>query len=1150
MVLTKNVLRNIKKNPNKYNKKQLINYLKEKNVTGISSLLKDQIINIVGEVKRKITQKQKKDQKNKINKSINYFKKINDDRKVFVKKIMLRDNTLDDEIKIFDKVVNEIEKMIFTKKESKKIKEDKKELEKDIKEFNNIVNKFKDAEIKKYKKKIDNIELNNFNWSIENWTMIESPKYCEWIDIARLLASRVNENNLMFIGTNNNDDDQDITEVIWTVTSNNKRRFIKRMKDITKESILKVEGEKSDAEVFEMITERNYIYVLLARKNTTKTKKLLKGEMFKYFHNINMDFSRYQIYTKEQIEEINTEPCLIHCMRMGEINDEKIRIAKRYIKIDMLPLKVVKKVAEKIDVEITINDCKNSNKYIYNKGANDKLNINLYDEHYFINDKETNITLYSLNNYDKVKNIDRFNEIYQKTGKGNYNYSKDKNVTSFKLIKFLLDNKDKYLKRILEELKFKRKEKEEEEIELEYDEEECQLNEYKEKKDLTDKELIFFDFETTTDGKEHEAYLISASRYKKEDNSMKYNKINGKTFYGKNCALEFLRWINTDAIILAHNLKYDFQFLMRHLMRESLIERNNKIMGGEVTFYNKIMKKAYKLILRDTKLMINNKLADFPEMFFNKEDQKIIKKEIMPYSLYNKENIEKENMSIKKAIKEIKKKDREEFKKNLKEWKLIEEEDYYDHMEYARIYCEQDVNVMSKGYFQFREWIYEITGLDIVNFLTISSIADEYLVKEGCYEGCNKLSSNVRKFIQKCVVGGRCMIRNNKKRKCNKRVQDFDAVSMYSSAMVILGFLRGLPKILNTKDYSVIKNYDGYFIKINITKVNKKLNFPLINRKNKEGIREFKNNLLGEHYVDKTTLEDYIKYQKIEFEIIEGYYFNEGRNYKINECIQKLFDERAKKKKEKNPIQNIYKLLMNSCYGKTILKEQEYKIIYKDNEDEAIKYIIRNSDNIVAFNKIAHCNKYKIKVLLTTDDLYTSPHIGAEILSMSKRIMNEVMCLAEEIGCIIYYQDTDSMHILEKDIDKLAKEYKKRYGRDLIGEKLGQFHCDFEVGQDKGTIPVSIESIYCAKKIYMDKISCIIKGEESIKYHLRCKGAPKESIDEACKEYKGDYVKLYDDLLEGKPIEFNLLTSGVKFKFNKDYTITNITNFTREIKIK
>ena len=31
-------------------------------------------------------------------------------------------------------------------------------------------------------------------------------------------------------------------------------------------------------------------------------------------------------------------------------------------------------------------------------------------------------------------------------------------------------------------------------------------------------------------------------------------------------------------------------------------------------------------------------------------------------------------------------------------------------------------------------------------------------------------------------------------------------------------------------------------------------------------------------YVDKTTLEDLIEFQEIEFDIVKGYYFNEGHN--------------------------------------------------------------------------------------------------------------------------------------------------------------------------------------------------------------------------------------------------------------------------------
>ena len=38
-------------------------------------------------------------------------------------------------------------------------------------------------------------------------------------------------------------------------------------------------------------------------------------------------------------------------------------------------------------------------------------------------------------------------------------------------------------------------------------------------------------------------------------------------------------------------------------------------------------------------------------------------------------------------------------------------------------------------------------------------------------------------------------------------------------------------------------------------------------------------------YIDKVGLEDLITFHDAEFEIIDGYYFNEGRNNKINNVI-------------------------------------------------------------------------------------------------------------------------------------------------------------------------------------------------------------------------------------------------------------------------
>jgi hypothetical protein len=90
------------------------------------------------------------------------------------------------------------------------------------------------------------------------------------------------------------------------------------------------------------------------------------------------------------------------------------------------------------------------------------------------------------------------------------------------------------------------------------------------------------------------------------------------------------------------------------------------------------------------------------------------------------------------------------------------------------------------------------------------------------------------------------MLRDNKKQKVvGKPVLDFDAVSLYPSAMTRLYFLEGIPKVLtremmNTKyllDHLFLedqtepnesRNLSGFFVHIQITKVGNILNFPLI----------------------------------------------------------------------------------------------------------------------------------------------------------------------------------------------------------------------------------------------------------------------------------------------------------------------------------
>ena len=52
-------------------------------------------------------------------------------------------------------------------------------------------------------------------------------------------------------------------------------------------------------------------------------------------------------------------------------------------------------------------------------------------------------------------------------------------------------------------------------------------------------------------------------------------------------------------------------------------------------------------------------------------------------------------------------------------------------------------------------------------------------------------------------------------------------------------------------------------------------------------------------YIDKVGLEDLITFHEAEFEILDGYYFDEGRNNTINNVIKSLYDKRLTLKQEK-----------------------------------------------------------------------------------------------------------------------------------------------------------------------------------------------------------------------------------------------------------
>jgi len=857
---------------------------------------------------------------------------------------------------------------------------------------------------------------------------------------------------------------------------------------------------------------------------------------FKYTHNTNLNLTRYGIFKTGEAQN-HDDTCLITALQAGGLAEEKLNTLKQVVVNRLIPLTKLKEICRIAQIQIILRrNGVSDTRVIYGKEYETIFTIGYIDEHYFLVEPTT-ITSYALKNYNELKDIPDFERIYN----DKHHRKNDRFMDSFQLIVCLM-NTPGLLKemtideRITASTQFYNNVSKQI-VSLNYNPDEC-CRPVEQKKKTEEKivyENLFFDFETITNTEFHTPYLCRV-----------YNKNYNQVFMGEDCPLQMLNWckyIGKNFRLIAHNASYDYSFIKQHLWNNKEICKGNRLISCKAKFGD-AKKKPINIQIKDSYLLITKPLRDFPSSF-----KLPFVKEVMPYAIYTEENVKQRFVSIDDALKVVSDEDKPTFLENIKKWKC-RKGDTYDILEYSSRYCEIDCKLLSDGYTIFRGWILDELKIDVDSVLTSASLAHQYFVAQGCYEGVYELGGVPQLFIQGSVVGGRTMTARNEKISITEKINDFDAVSLYPSAMARMdGFLLGVPKVLETTNYEVIKKYDGYFLDIIITKVGVHRSFPLLSFKTEEGIRNFSNDLIGKTIrIDKISLEDAIRFQGIEFEVVRGYYFNEGFNAKINDTIRFIFGKRLALKKEGNPAQEIYKLIMNSGYGKSIMKPVETEIHNFDNEEEWNTYYSRNYNWITSYVKFG--TKIKAKSVKTLVEHFNIAQVGSSILSWSKRIMNEVMCLAEDTGLELYYQDTDSIHIKDCDISTLAGAYKSVYGRELIGKQMGQFHSDFQM--EGCTNIIARRSIFLGKKSYIDELEGTNeKGEKVIDYHIRMKGIPEKCLMYASKK-KGfsNIFELYESLMKGVPIQIDLTNDGTKanFKFNNDHTIHTLSLFMRTIR--
>lgn len=894
-----------------------------------------------------------------------------------------------------------------------------------------------------------------------------------------------------------------------------------------------IQQQGSDvADIYEIVINNNIdnpriVYVRQGIGNTNR-----QGAFFAYINKTKLNLRRYQIYNDEKQLLKEDKNCLIFALEKV-LNEQQMEKVYTIIKTNQTPLTDVEKIAKELQIIIKISHLKENGikciTYPKKKGINSQeVKLILFRDHYMLNES-IEVSSYALTNYTKVKDEKNWNTIVSiKNGKIERNSSKSK-ISLLKVLQLMTKNNHfepmKISNTMMKTLNYN---KIFQEIDnLEYQESTIRKYEYKPKDNIKFSKIYFADFETHLDkDKLHRADTISIIELDSETPMAHINKSE------KKLVESVLKILPDNSLIYFHNLGFDFKCLINHVSLIKIIDKSrSKITFAEVAYDKK------KFYLKDTLGLFGVPLSKLPSMFGIKG----IKKEIISHKLYKTTtDIEKPYINYKTFIKPFQEEleegiiQQEEYEskikqinENLDEWDCRRGQNQVLHKKYRLEYCKMDTIVLNKSFEKFREAVFDICerldipSIDILNTYTLPSLAFEICKAYGCLDNCFEISGKVRWFCQKALVGGRTMCCENKKIKVKNDIANMDANSLYPSALVLQGFAQGIPKAFYKE---LPDRYDYAIFEVNITEIPNKLKFPLLSNVNKDGVRMFENKT-GIYTMTNIDLEELKKYQDIKYEIIKGYYWDEGYNNKICELVNILFSLRQEYKSKGNKsMEQTIKLIMNSIYGKLLQKPIDKKSKPVKSTD-ILKYFSKNHYKINKYYKLNEW-QYITDENCKIDDDFNFCHLGVQVLSNSKKIMNEVMCLAEQLEIKMYYQDTDSIHMDKKELTKLITEFAKKTGKVLVGKNLGQFSSDFDKSVKdiaNNFEPYAVEAIYLGKKSYIEKI---LHSESEYDYHLRLKGIPEKAITQLIKDkFNKKPMDLFEDFYKGNDNEFDLMES-------------------------
>ena len=284
-----------------------------------------------------------------------------------------------------------------------------------------------------------------------------------------------------------------------------------------------IEQDGSDVELIQEV--KNLDTITLSRPKFLG-KDHNEGAFFPYYNKSEIDLTDFQIF-KNNYEANYDENCFVYALRQSNmLTDEELYTLKNMCIGLYIPTNKISKICEKFKIYIRIKHLNHHTTKNYGNKKHAEIILGLIDKHYFFV-KQIPYTMYSIENYESIKDIENWNEIYRKQG-NSYKKDSSRYTNSFEAIKYLIESD--LIKPIpYEDIISTQYHKEANEIlDLNYCKNNVRPNEIKEVKDKTeDSIIIYFDFETITNEEIHKPYMVASSET--------------KTFIGEKCGLYLLK---------------------------------------------------------------------------------------------------------------------------------------------------------------------------------------------------------------------------------------------------------------------------------------------------------------------------------------------------------------------------------------------------------------------------------------------------------------------------------------------------------------------------------------------------------------------------------------------------------------------------------